>query len=528
MYGGFLCVGSTANVTLSDNVAFESNEAAYGGVIAFQSEEIPLSLLSPTVEPNPVMNLSASSLVTFASNSALVSGGVGYFEILEELIAQPDRNVSTQNSTESMVDNVTIVLKGGVFINKTARESGGVFSFQTADEINNDSPSLVVEVSDSVFSKNRACLGGALAVQRGHMSLFNSSFVASRAYFGGAIYAGPGGQADCTLISATDTKALGGGLLFNQAGSHAAIHNADVSGVESVSQPDALQDSVLVGEGVCGTLEVFSWSHGGAFYVSSTAGLVIDGSSLQCSAEGKGGCIYLNTLAGLNITGGAVNSSADSGGFIFSESQSAAHIVGLESSKSSADSGGFAFISSEASLQLELSIISSAALSVGGALTLGTRASCLMRNVSINSVAGDLGGLAYLNLRSELSMENVQGARYVENDLRIETELLTPYNGGALYQEAGSIVAVSSCSFEKYLSKRNGGFAFLQENSQLLLSTATVAECECSRGGALYLNDGCSLTVNSANVLSSSAEIAGGMCLHPDSACMYWSASCQT
>ena len=110
MYGGFLCVGSTANVTLSDNVAFESNEAAYGGVIAFQSEEIPLSLLSPTVEPNPVMNLSASSLVTFVSNSALVSGGVGYFEILEELIAQPDRNVSTQNSTESMVDNVTIVL----------------------------------------------------------------------------------------------------------------------------------------------------------------------------------------------------------------------------------------------------------------------------------------------------------------------------------------------------------------------------------------------------------------------------------
>ena len=87
---------------------------------------------------------------------------------------------------------------------------------------------------------------------------------------------------------------------------------------------------------------------------------------------------------------------------------------------------------------------------------------------------------------------------------------------------------MSSCSFEKYLSKRNGGFAFLQENSQLLLSTATVAECECSRGGALYLNDGCSLTVNSANVLSSSAEIAGGMCLHPDSACMYWSASCQT
>ena len=324
-YGGGVLRVEESTLTVVDNT-FQYNSADYGGVLWVVDSTL-------TVMDN-----------TFQYNSAAEFGGV--FVVVDSTLTVMDNtfqyNTATSGGVLSVVNSTLTVMEntfqyntadyGGVLDvedstltvtdNTFQYNSGGVLYVHTCNTPNSPqlTPLLIV-LTENIFQKNSAILGGIIYIERGSIKSTNNTFTDSSALLGGAIFMTDNSTVSMygSNIIANNTAQYGGGIaaldsqlqLFNTVfknntasyGGGLYAHNTECIGNASFTINVAFEG----GGAIYASKSTFFWTENTTIIKSNSA---MDGGGLLLSDDSK---LYLQPNIALHLisnhanrTGGAI------------------------------------------------------------------------------------------------------------------------------------------------------------------------------------------------------------------------------
>jgi CSLREA domain-containing protein len=432
--GNGVCASAGGACTLRAAVQ-EANAHAGADVISLPAGVYLLSLLGPGEDAAATGDLDVTQAleVNGASADTTIIDGLHADRIFHTIAALTLRDVTLRNGNPGATPGGAVYSAGGDGTIERARfehnvgQPGGAVAQATSN----------LTITDSSFAANASSSDGAgfILAGAGNLSITNSTFMSNLATGnGGGFFSTSTGTVSLTNVTASNNSAAngagalavgfatftasgytadgnlavssGGGLMAVGAGD-VSISNATVTGNAS----PAFASGYFVGGNVQVSGGEFSDNVAtgafGGLYVTGTAGVTVDGTTVRrnASGAGPGGGLFASAGAGTltlaNVE--ASDNSAGVGGGIFATSSgavAASHVRALRNGSGTGPGGGI-FVSASTTISItDSTVADNVSASIGGGIfAAATDALSLQGStVSGNRAAGaaSLGGGAYL------------------------------------------------------------------------------------------------------------------------------------
>ncbi|GEM_PF-5314837 len=372
-----------------------------------------------------------------------------------------------------------------------------------------DNASPALHINLSVFQSNIATsFGGGIYSNAGHWDIHEAEFHENRARSGGAIYATSahmhiGGAPSLFAINRASSD---GGAIYFDGMMSANLTMTDFN--ENVAGSDG--GAIYMNQGMaditeCNFGENFALSRGGGICaygsdqhianVTFTDHQATDGAAIYAFE----GFLHLNGPATFE-TGTAV----DNGGAIYMEDVSAMNVDGGTFTSNSATSGGALFLTNSAG-PIEFSAFSdNSASNLGGAIAIFSS-----DPVDINSSSFDLN-------RTPNSAGKTGGTIHASNSTitATGTDFVTgiSHDGAGIWMDQSNWHS-NTCFFESNSGKGFGG-ALYADDSDVLSEEDEFNFNSSGGGGAIYLKEGCTMTLRHGFAQSNTSGQHGGFMLN--------------
>ncbi len=534
----------TTGLLKTSKNTFDNNSARLGGAVYVGANNIKTSAVTMTSD-------------TFTNNGA-VNGGALY--VGEGMVTvskanfgtakydlENDVKVKTGNKAENggavynaaRVDGATkTTVKSSKFYNNTAKQGGAVYNDENAVlALSKNTFGGAVKTREKVDGKtttvtryyyNEAEEDGGVIYNKGTVTDSGSSYGYNIALNGGAIFndsrmVGTKVQkkvetdvAGLNSVKFTGNKAEIGGAVYNSVNGYLwsnkntfTSNEAEIGGA-AYNVGDMNMTSSTFASNVANVM-------GGAIY--NDAKLQLNSSTLYANSALEGGAVYNSGTGVLTINKGtfgkkdtkkAQNSNhADTGGGIYNEGELTTTSVNF--TNNSANNGGAIYNDGKTNV-IRTTFSTNKAEVSGGAIynNNNTADETKVQGSSFSKNNALAGGAIYNNGNLDVDRydyvtvsKNKEKHKYYNNSFTSNTA----NNGGAIYN-AGTL-HVGYATFKTNKATENGGALYLADNTTTTIDNATFTSNSAQKGGAIYVGKSANLTINDSTFSKNTATEQG-------------------
>ena len=442
----------------------------------------------------------------FENNESALGGAINAYNdtVVNIYNSEFINNTSTDNSTGG--DD------GGAIYNLgTMLVDGSTFEGNSADDSDTNSSGGAIEngahgtltVNNSTFTGNTAYQAGAVMTNGGETDITGSTFTGNSAVAaGGAISTISGGTATVTGSTFTGNSAgTNGGAVHNSGGSTITITDSTFGGTttdEDGNHTDAntAQNGGAIANDSASTVNISATDGNQTTFTSNKA-------TNNGGAISNSGTLNINTppVPGAKVVFDS-NSAAASGGAIYTTGT--ANVNGAEFNKNTAAAGGAIYTTDTTTIADSTFSENEAASNGGAVVTSGTGTTTVTGSTFDGNKAATAGGAIYNDSTGKLT---VSGSEFTNN---------TAVSGGAIDNNApDGTVEITSSSFTNNSATTTGGAIRNIGNVTITDSvfsgntTPNTTSDLTYDGGAIY-NDGGSVVLTGNNVFTANKSSFGG------------------
>ena len=322
-----------------------------------------------------------------------------------------------------------------------------------------------------------------------------------------------GGSPTFEGVLFTDNEA-GRGTVYVTGGATPTFIDTEFTGNEALTGGGIYLDDGALALSGCSFLENEAYDYGGAIYVADEQTLDSDDTRYEGNeVTSYGGAIYAGIDATLDIAGGAMvdnqvlfNTSSysyDLGGAIYLYAGVTLDLSGVEFSGNLAGQGGAIYAQSSPMITSSDNVFQDQYAYQGGALYLGRDAVLDdVGSVFSGNEAYHQGGAFYFNQGGALSFD---GTGFNSNGATSE--------GGVFYLVNRSSLSLTDNTFTENASTDGyGGVLYSNMENDVAISGGVFEDNSADSGGALFLRDASTLSIEGSSFTGNSVSGSGGAC----------------